>query len=228
MEMLRGRDGLPGRDGLAGPPGHPGRDGLARPPGPLGLQGKEGPPGPKSGGTMYTRWGRSFCPTSTGAELVYSGYAGGSWYNHKGGGANYLCLPKDPEYSSNLIYRSGIQNYAMIYGTEYENPTAGSNHANVPCSVCRVPTRTTVLMIPAKYTCPPSWTQEYYGYLMTQYHGNHRTTFECVDRALEQLDGGQANTDGNGFWNIEARCQHGLPCPPYVDYQEINCVVCTK
>ena len=65
MELLQGRDGLPGRDGLGGPPG---------PPGP---QGKEGQPGPKSGGTIYTRWGRSSCPTSKGAELVYSGYAGG-------------------------------------------------------------------------------------------------------------------------------------------------------
>ena len=142
MELLRGRDGLPGRDGLAGPPG---------PPGP---QGKESQPGPKSGGTIYTRWGKSSCPTSTGAELVYSGYAGGSWWDHRGGGANYLCLPKDPHYSSDLTYRSGTQNYGLIYGAEYQNATTNSHDHNVPCAVCCVPTRTKVLMIPAKSDCP--------------------------------------------------------------------------
>ena len=63
VEMLRGRDGLPGRDGPQGPAG---------PPGPVG------PPGPRSGGAIYTRWGKSSCPQVAGTELVYSGITGGS------------------------------------------------------------------------------------------------------------------------------------------------------
>ena len=216
MELLRGRDGLPGRDGLAGPPGHP------------GLKGKEGQPGPKSGGTMYTRWGRSSCPTSTGAELVYSGYAGGSWYGHTGGGANYLCLPEDPQYCSDLRYRSGTQaDRGLLYGAEYQHPTTSSHDHNVPCAVCRVPTRTTVLMMPAKCDCPSSWTREYYGYLMSERYTHQRSTFECVDRAMKHLPGGLGDTNGALFYTVEVRCGHGLPCPPYVDHKETNCVVCT-
>ena len=49
---------------------------------------------------MYIRWGRTVCPDVTGTELVYEGIAAGSWYRHSGGGSNYLCLPKDPKYSS--------------------------------------------------------------------------------------------------------------------------------
>ena len=86
VEFLRGRDGLPGRDGVRGPPG---------PPGP---QGKEGLAGPKNGGITYTIWGKSTCPTGTGREEVYSGIAAGSMHTQSGGGANYLCLPKVPEY----------------------------------------------------------------------------------------------------------------------------------
>ena len=222
VELLQGRDGRDGRDGL------PGTDGLAGPPGPVGPQGKEGPQGPKSGGTMYIRWGKSSCPTSTGAELVYSGIAGSSSFDHRGGGANYLCLPRDAEYSSDLKYWSGTQNYGYIYGAEYEEITTNSDDHNVPCAVCRVPTRTTVLMIPAKYTCPPSWTLEYYGYLMAERYSHYRSTFECVDKATEHLPGEQRNTDGATFWNIEAVCSRGLPCPPYNNNKEINCVVCTK
>ena len=87
MELLRGRDGLHGRDGVRGPPG---------PPGP---QGKEGPAGPKNGGITYIRWGKSTCPTGTGREIVYSGITAGSIFNQVGGGSNYLCLPKVPEYT---------------------------------------------------------------------------------------------------------------------------------
>ena len=220
VELLRGRDGLPGRDGAQGPAG---------PRGEHGLQGKEGLPGPTSGGATYIRWGKSSCPGVTGTELVYSGIAGGSWYDQDGGGSNYLCLPKNPEYSSTLRYRAGIQLHsAPIHGSEYEGPLQGTQDHNVPCAVCRVSTRPTVVMIPAKASCPSSWTREYYGYLMANYRGHRRTTFECVDKAMESLPGGEGNANGALFYHSEATCSTGLPCPPYNIHQELNCVVCTK
>ena len=73
--------------------------------GPLVPQGEQGPQGPLTGGTIYTRWGRTTCPIDQGTELVYSGRAGGSHYNEHGGAADLLCLPDDPEYS---IYGSGV------------------------------------------------------------------------------------------------------------------------
>ena len=80
IEVLRGRDGRDGRDGVPGPRG---------PQGQRGEQGVAGPPGPRNGGVVYTRWGKTSCPNVTGTELVYAGRAGGSWYRHMGGGANY-------------------------------------------------------------------------------------------------------------------------------------------
>ena len=225
LELLRGRDGLPGRDGIRGPAG---------PPGSAGAPGRQGPPGPRSGGTLYTRWGKSTCPQVAGIELVYSGIAGGSFFDHRGGGANYLCMPKDPEYSRTVRYRSGTQGYAYVYGSEYESPLQGGHNNNVPCAVCQVSTRSTVLMLPAKATCPSSWTREYYGYLMTAWIGNSntivgRTMFECVDRDQESLPGGgHANTDGALFYHVETACNYSLPCPRYNPTQELNCVVCTK
>ena len=33
-----------------------------------------------------------------GTELVYDGLTAGSWYDHTGGGANYICAVKDAKY----------------------------------------------------------------------------------------------------------------------------------
>ena len=79
---------------------------------------------------------KSSCPQVGGTELVYSGITGGTYYNQQGGGANYLCMPKDPEYSTTLTYRSGVTGYAYIHGSEYQVPVQGSHDHNVPCAVC--------------------------------------------------------------------------------------------
>ena len=42
---------------------------------------------------------------------------GGEYYNHHGGGSNYLCLPHNPKYDK---YKDGLQGSASMYGTEYQ------------------------------------------------------------------------------------------------------------
>ena len=243
VHVLRGRDGrdgLPGRDGregVPGPQGPPGPKGdTGRPGGPPGPQGQPGargatgakgpigPPGPRSGGVTYTRWGKSTCPNITGTDLVYSGRAGGSHYTHAGA-ANYLCMPSDPQYT--LPFRAGVNGHSYVYGAEYESPIRGSNNHNIPCAVCYVSTRETVLMIPAKTSCPRSWIREYYGYLISEHHSHHPSNFECVDKDQESLPGSIANENGALFYHVEATCT-GLACPPYDSQKELNCVVCTK
>ena len=131
--------------------------------GPTGQKGDTGPPGPSVGGAVYTRWGRTTCPSSNGTQLVYAGRAAGSWFNHKGGAAAfhwcYHCLPNDPSY---LQYRSTswLSIWVWVYETR-DGPLSAFHDQNVPCAVCYVSTRGTVLMIPAKTICPPSWTREY-------------------------------------------------------------------
>ena len=178
------------------------------------------------GGVTYTRWGKRTC--RQGAELVYEGYVGGGHYVQKGNGANYICLPKDPQYLSTTA--PTWQSY--LYGTEYETnnkifgPTTHDRYA--PCAVCYVPNKSTKLMIPAKTSCPTSWTKEYYGYLMTEKHDHNRNAvYECVDH-YPDIIAGSARNNGARFYFIEAVCNHGLPCGPYVARRAVTCVMCTR
>ncbi|XP_065939513.1 repetitive organellar protein-like [Magallana gigas] len=47
-------------------------------------------------GGIFVRWGRKDCPANN-TELVYSGFAGGSLYDHTGAAAEFVCLPLDPD-----------------------------------------------------------------------------------------------------------------------------------
>ena len=104
------------------------------------MNGLRGPPGSTGGGVVYTRWGRTTCPSTSGTQLLYAGRAAGSLFSRSGGGTNYLCLPEQPQYST---YTTGIQSgRAYLYGAEYE--TTGNDNGplhsvaqhNVPCAVC--------------------------------------------------------------------------------------------
>ena len=189
--------------GLAGIKGQKGERGWQ------GASGLRGPPGPTTGGVVYTRWGRATCPSTSGTQLLYAGRAAGSLNSHRGGGANYICLPEQPQYST---YTAGTQNRAFLYGAEYQTagvdngPLSSFHDHNVPCAVCYASTRETVVMIPARLSCPSSWTQEYYGYLMANYYDHYRTMFECVDRYPHSVPGSLANTEGALFYHVEVKC----------------------
>ena len=218
IEVLRGRDGRDGRDGVPGPRG---------PQGERGHQGVAGPPGPRNGGVVYTRWGKTSCPNVSGTTLVYAGRTGGTWFGDKGGAANYLCMPDDPDY---LSYRSGVQGLNYVYGVEYQTgggPLSTVHDHNVPCAVCYASTRVAVTMIPAKTLCPSNWTLEYSGYLMSDHRIYTTTMYECVDKNPDSVPGSASNTNGALFYHVEANC-NGMLCPPYDPQKELTCAVCTK
>ena len=178
---------------------------------------------------MYVRWGHDQCPST--AQLVYSGRAGGSYYQNSGGGSNPQCLPLDPNFLTDI---SETQARALMYGAEYQTGANSNTHIrrshdhDVPCAVCHVSNRTAVYMVPAKYTCPTGWTREYYGYLMSSYSSHHRTQYTCLDVALKPATGSAVtNHDGLLFYFVEGRCG-SLPCPPYDETKELSCAVWTK
>ena len=224
----KGGQGVPGQ---SGPPGMPGRAGLQGEQGLPGLPAEiASVPGSQTGGVVYTRWGRTNCTSGQGTELVYSGRAGGTQWNTKGGSTKLLCLPDDPEYSQD---KSGIQNDSPLRGVEYraeEGQALGSvKHHNIPCAVCYASTRYTVLMIPAKLTCPTHWTTEYTGYLMTS-HQNHyaHSDYECIDNDPESVPELKQRSRINALlYQIEADCNN-LSCPPYDEEREVTCAVCTR
>ena len=227
---MQGPSGSPGPQGPTGPPGPRGPPGSQGQRGLSGPPGSTGPPGPTTttGGAVYTLWGRTTCPSTPGTQLVYAGKAGGSHWSHSGGGANKLCLPDNPQY---LSYMPGHQS-GYLYGAEYKivsgQPFQSMHNHNVPCAVCHVSTRASLLMVPARTSCPSSWTREYYGYLMAE-RWTHagRSTYECMDSHPQSVPGSAGGIDGALFYHIEATCT-GLPCPPYVDGREVTCAVCTK
>ncbi|XP_062577245.1 short-chain collagen C4-like [Saccostrea cucullata] len=137
--------------------------------------------GVKNVSAVYVRWGKKICPQNV--ELVYSGYAGGSYYTHTGAAVEPLCLPKDPQWG---YYKDGFDGYKQfIYGAEfrtYDFRKSLSLH-DVPCSVCRVYGKSAVYTVPARNTCHRGWTLEYSGYLMSGYHAAKAASkFTCVDK----------------------------------------------
>ena len=224
-----GLTGEPGLKGRRGPQGDKGSNGL---PGPIGAKGATGLKGVKgdkeerNAGTVYVRWGHDQCPSTT--QLVYSGRAGGSNWNQGGGGSNPQCLPLDPDF---LVPIGGFEYRAEIFGAIYEaahtsstSPAYNRHFRGAPCAVCYVTQRTTVFMVPGKYTCPSGWTREYYGYLMAEHRTHGRSQYTCVDNALKT---GSKLSNGMVFHFVEGRCG-SLPCPPYDNSKELSCAVCTK
>ncbi len=220
--------GIPGLSGIKGDQGIKGNRGQK---GNIGLKGNKGckgsSPEVENHGVAYERWGNSTCPI--GAQLLYSGRAGSANPRHQGGGANYVCMPDNPEYT--LRYIPGVQGNSQIYGVEYESTLAGSNQYNAPCAVCLASPKSTVIMIPTRSSCPGGWTVEYNGYLMSEkYEINNlygRTEYVCVDSGMEVVPGSERSEDVGHFYHVEAQCI-GLSCPPYNRERELECVVCSK
>ena len=219
--------GIQGPPGLAGTPGRDGTNGKDGTKGNKGEPGPQGPPGPRK--VVFTRWGRTTCPTTNDRELLYKWKAAGSSWDQTGGGANYICLPGEPEF---LSYTPGISDaQSYIYRSEYETyygPFAPLNDHNVPCVVCYVSTEVSYLMIPAKITCPKTWTTEYQGYLMDERFSHKcNVVYECVDKDVESIPGSVTNTNCALIYHVQAQCT-GLLCPLYDKEKELACVVCTK
>nr|XP_011421552.2 uncharacterized protein LOC105324200 [Crassostrea gigas] len=183
----------------------------------------------KNNSIVYTRWGKKTCPSN--AELVQSGYTGGSWYDHKGAAVDPLCLPRDPEWG---IYSDGDNGgRAFVHGAEYQTHSSPGYlrtlyQHDVPCAVCLRRNRSVVKMFPARKTCYKGWKLEFHGYLMAGYHDHQAgTMYTCVDEHPDTLHGGHADKNGRLFYQAEARCG-SLKCPPYVEGRELVCVVCSK
>ena len=187
------------------------------------MKGDKGAPGAVAGGSTYVRWGKSTC--RSGAQLLYGGRVGGSFAGY-GGGSNYVCMPDVPEYT--LRYSPGVQGHSYIYGVEYEGNTVPNkeNH-NAVCALCYLSEKGTSVMMPAKTSCPSGWTREYYGYLMAELVNNRRTEFVCVDKNLEPVPGSRDHINAGHLYYVEGHCD-GVPCPPYNNFKELNCVVCSK
>ncbi|XP_036357868.1 uncharacterized protein LOC115210429 [Octopus sinensis] len=190
-------------------------------------------------GAIYTQWGKRNC-TSRRSTQVYSGLAAGTHYSHSGGGSNYLCLTMNPQWGNYTNINEAYTGY--IHGVEYEVASyaksktfgmfAPKSYAlqdqDVPCAVCETNKPASVLMIPGRKECVGKWKMEYSGYLMSEYYKHAgRTEYICVDKEAEADTKGYENKNGALLYHVQA-VVGSLPSPPYENYRELTCVVCSK
>ena len=156
-----------------------------------------------------------------------------SHHYRQGGGANNLCITKTPEYFTKTELSTSELSY--LHTAEYQVPEQNLKFYAVPCSVCNTPKRSSKLMLPGQISCPPTWTEEYDGYLVAERtHDNHKrnAVYECLDDDSEIVEG-RAKGGGQAplLDYVVAQCGSDvslLPCPPFVNNKRITCVVCTK
>ena len=164
-------------------------------------------------------------------EKLYDGRMVGAKYT-SGGGSNYLCLPPKPDYGDlatavEISIRTG-----RLWGTEYEHtiePASNRQDRDVPCSLCYVPTRSAMIMIPGTVICPSGWSRDYYGYLMGGMNiiQHKRSEYLCVDHELDTIRETHGDTNGALLYHISVNCT-SIECPPYDSRKVLPCVVCTK
>ena len=93
----------------------------------------------QAGTSTFVRWGRSVCPSST--ELVYSGVAGGGWWDEPGSTTTAFCLPLNPVLAT--------QHDSLPNTTGCAEPSTRRNTTTIkrtPCAPCVAPRDP-----------PPSW-----------------------------------------------------------------------
>ena len=162
----------------------------------------------------------------TSFSCEHIGFAGGSWYDHIGAAAEFVCLPPDPDLSTKYTSAN-----AFMYGAEFDSdefsPRANDGD-DLPCSVCRSTVDSSVLMIPGKSSCYEGWSLQYHGELVAGHYGqNAATQYICLDEHSQTLRAGYRNDNGKQFHPVKAVCG-ALACPPYRDNSYLTCAVCTK
>ena len=121
-------------------------------------------------------------------------------------------------------YQFGEQNYAdggadMFDENLYEH--------DVPCALCHS-NRNAIVMIPGRNQCYEGWNLEYSGYLVSGRSTQAAASnYACLDSRSETEFGDVENKNGKLMYTTEAVCG-SLKCPPYVQYRELTCVVCSK
>ena len=84
-------------------------------------------------------------------------------------------------------------------------------------------------MIAGRHECEgEDWKAEYWGYLMSEWYAHKsKKTSICMDNAPETATNGSTGKNQAYVFPVEGICG-ALPCPPFVNQQELTCVVCSK
>ena len=153
-------------------------------------------------GVVYTMWGNSACPLNS-SKVIYSGEMAIV------GKSSYICLPQQTgnEFKDAHMRGEGDKSTTM-------------HRSQLPCSTCLGPQRNTMLMIPSESTCPPNWTREYYGYIMSTSIAENGQ-FICVDKSSTVNLENNSSLMGAGLYYVKVNC------PSNMCGNRLICTVCT-
>ncbi|XP_062612010.1 uncharacterized protein LOC134273817 isoform X2 [Saccostrea cucullata] len=172
-------------------------------------------------GSVYTLWGGKVCPKHENTRTIYTGFMSSSGTElDRGAVGDFLCLPQVPEYDSSSSVKKVLN--------EQKNVVSGFTY-HLSCSVCQVQLVSTVLMIPAKVTCPAEWRLEYVGVLVTAgvKKGEGGTRHICIEKTAF-YDGGIEDSRDKGPYLFPVAVECGrIPCLPYKKNDNLSCVVCS-
>lgn len=178
---------------------------------------------------------------STRIKIIFitTGRVAGWRPTQQEGGSHYLCMPPNPLYMYNSPTPGNTDPKASLFGMRYgpveklfeKLPGRGPriNYQGVPCAVCRVERRGSLMMIPARNVCPTrQWTREYHGYLMTDISNSTKPEYICVDADVVSVGvrNSETHPDKGLLTSVQGKCGT-LPCPPYQEDRELTCAVCT-
>merc|ERR1719433_1272827 len=164
---------------------------------------------------------------SEGSSLIYTGAVGGSHYGHRGGGYNSICLTLEPSDAPDM--KSGNQNAAHIYGTEYQDRLVGESaeDRDAACAVCAYSGKTTYNAWGTS-ECGDDHELLYKGNVYADYHGHYRKEFVCVDPARKgHAHQHTGSHDGHLWYPAEYACG-AMPCgqASFHNQNEVACAVC--
>jgi len=219
----RGDPGVKGDPGLEGDKGETGAKGDQ---GVQGVPGIQGPPGTPSVNDTYTKWGVASC--GAGDELLYAGYAFGTWYSHGGGSPKPTCMKEgDPGVAYNGANHGS---YLVALGTYYSGndashqPAGVSDRRSIPCAKCATPK--TCYQVDGSATCAGGWSTLYSGELVGGYYnygGN-------LDAFCYELNNAAPQTQNANLNQVFAAStgDPGYMIGNVTGYRHVKCAVCCK
>ncbi|XP_061190884.1 uncharacterized protein LOC133199001 [Saccostrea echinata] len=173
------------------------------------------------GSAVYSLWGGKVCPKHENTRTIYTGFMSSSNIkSERGDPGDFLCLPQVPEYDSSSSVRKVFN--------EHKSVVSGFTY-HLSCAVCQVQLVSSVLMIPAKVTCPADWRLEYVGVLVTagDKKGGSSARHICIEKNALYEGGIEDSRDkGPYLYPVAVECGR-IPCPPYKKNDSLSCVVCS-
>lgn len=133
-------------------------------------------------------------------------------------------------FSKNYVFLLFCCRYYSKLSPVYMNGRNVTNESPISCSLCFVEERTSPTVFPGRTTCPPEWTMEYRGYMMTKDIKSRKGDYICMDSDSRTSDLDMlvlSKIDKQDFVSDVKLSCGTLPCEKYEKDKLLPCVVCT-